>query len=87
MRIYGQIQNANGKKRPVNANLHAQLMIASRPGQNVKRNAKFARWLNMNYFTMLSSLSMSRNEMGNDHVINQKCITNLFRNLSLLHLF
>ena len=75
MWIYGRLQNAKRKRRLVNAILHALQMIASRPRQNVKRNARFAR-PNMNYFTMLSSLSMSRNKMGIDitcdHVINQK---------------
>ena len=65
MRIYGQLQYAKRKRRPVNAILHALLMIASRLKKNVKRNARFAR-PNMNYFTMLSSLSTSRNEMGID---------------------
>ena len=62
VRIYGQLQYAKRKRRPVNAILHALLMIAPRPRQIVKRNARFAR-PNMNYFTMLSSLS---NEMGMD---------------------
>ena len=40
--IYGQPQNAKRKRRPVNAKLHALQMIASRPRQTVKRNARFA---------------------------------------------
>ena len=51
------------KRRPKNAILHALRMIVSRPRQNVKRNARFAR-PNMNHFKMLSSLSMSKNKMG-----------------------
>ena len=43
MRIYGRLQNAKRKRRPVNAILHALRMIVSRPQKNVKRNARFAR--------------------------------------------
>ena len=42
MRIYGRLQNAKRKRRPVNAILHALLMIASRLKKNVKRHARFA---------------------------------------------
>ena len=65
MWIYGRLQNAKRKRRLVNAILRALLMIASRPRQNVKRNARFAR-PNMNHFKMLSSLITSKNEMGID---------------------
>ena len=61
--IYGRLQNAKRKRRLVNAILHALRMIASRPRQNVKRNARFAR-PNMHHFKMLSSLITSRNEIG-----------------------
>ena len=54
VQIYGWLQNAKRKIRPVNAILHALRMIAPRPRQTVKRNARFAR-PNMNHFTMLSS--------------------------------
>ena len=40
--IYGRLQNAKRKRRPVNAILHALQMIASKPKRNVKRNARFA---------------------------------------------
>ena len=84
--IYGRLQNAKRNIRLVNAILHALQMIASRPRQTVKRNARFAR-PNMIHFEMLSSLSMSRNKMGIDitcdHVINQ----NKSVSQSLLHSF
>ena len=51
VQIYGVHQNAKRKRRLVNAILHALLMIASRPKQNVERNARFAR-PNMNHFTL-----------------------------------
>ena len=43
VQIYGRLQNAKRKRRPVNAILHALRMIVSRPQKNVKRNARFAR--------------------------------------------
>ena len=65
VQIYGPLQNAIRKIRLVNAILHALRMIASRPRQTVKRNARFAR-PNMNHFIMLSFISTSKNEMGID---------------------
>ena len=43
VQIFGRLQNAKRKRRLVNAILHAPRMIASRPRQTVKRNARFAR--------------------------------------------
>ena len=43
VQIFGRLQNAKRKRRPVNVILHALQMIASRPRQTVKRNAIFAR--------------------------------------------
>ena len=65
VQIFGRLQNAKRKRRPVNAILHALQMIVSRPKRNVKKNARFARQ-HMNFFIMLSFISTSRNKMGID---------------------
>ena len=46
--MYGKLQNAKSKRRPVNVILHALRKIVSRPNKNVKRNAIFDR-PNMNH--------------------------------------